>query len=168
MDNNEENMMVTNEKFDEVSNYYKKILDKVKLKLDNLFIQKQYDVLDSLYRLLVDKKHIPQLPPIDEKKSTSTTHPNSWINKYWSKNDINEKLKEAVEPDQVDVSSIKMNDTLSPLIWDGEEMNDDESKDYDDPLLYYDYGGEYLEVFTKGRVDFHFSLNNAIDVTNIL
>lgn len=41
-----------------------------------------------------------------------------WSSKYWSKHHISDVLKEVVEPDAVDVSSIRMNDTLNPLIWD--------------------------------------------------
>lgn len=45
----------------------------------------------------------------------------SWSSRFWKSNNISDVLKEVVEPDSVDVSSIKMNDTLSPLIWDSNE-----------------------------------------------
>lgn len=47
--------------------------------------------------------------------------PRSWSSRYWKGHSISDVLKEVVEPDNVDVSSIKMNDTLSPLIWESEE-----------------------------------------------
>lgn len=47
-----------------------------------------------------------------------TNNPRKWSSKFWKTNNISEILKEVIEPDVVDVSSIKMNDTLSPLIWD--------------------------------------------------
>lgn len=47
--------------------------------------------------------------------------PRFWSSKFWSKNNISDVLKEVVEPDNVDISSIKMNDILCPLIWESEE-----------------------------------------------
>ena len=44
--------------------------------------------------------------------------PRHWSSRYWSRNHISDTLKEVIEPDAVDVSSIRMNDTLNPLIWD--------------------------------------------------
>jgi len=45
----------------------------------------------------------------------------SWAGRYWKKHHISDTLKEIVEPDSVDVSSIQMHDTLNPLIWESEE-----------------------------------------------
>jgi predicted nucleotidyltransferase len=47
--------------------------------------------------------------------------PRFWSSRYWSRNNISDVLKEVVEPDSVDVSSIKMNETLCPLIWESED-----------------------------------------------
>lgn len=47
--------------------------------------------------------------------------PRSWSSRYWSRNNISDALKEAVEPNSVDVSSIQMHDNLNPLIWDDNE-----------------------------------------------
>lgn len=44
----------------------------------------------------------------------------AWAGKYWRKHHILDILKEVVEPDSVDVSSIQMHDTLNPLIWESE------------------------------------------------
>jgi len=48
-------------------------------------------------------------------------NPRKWSSKYWKKNNISDVLKEVIEPDAVDVSAIKMNDTLCPLIWEADE-----------------------------------------------
>jgi len=48
-------------------------------------------------------------------------NPRKWSSKFWKKNHISDILKEVIEPDAVDVSSIKMNDVLNPLIWESED-----------------------------------------------
>ena len=48
-------------------------------------------------------------------------NPRSWSSKYWSRNNVSDVLKEIVEPDVVDVSSLQMHDTLSPFIWENDE-----------------------------------------------
>jgi len=54
--------------------------------------------------------------------------PRFWSSRYWKKNNISDVLKEVVEPDTVDVSSIQMHDTLSPLIWDDDTLKPDVRK----------------------------------------
>jgi predicted nucleotidyltransferase len=49
-------------------------------------------------------------------------NPRAWSGRFWKKNNISDILKEVVEPDEVDVTSLKMNNTLSPLIWDGDVL----------------------------------------------
>lgn len=48
--------------------------------------------------------------------------PRFWSSRFWSKNNVSDVLKEVIEPDSVDVTSIKMNEALCPLIWDDETM----------------------------------------------
>lgn len=48
-------------------------------------------------------------------------NPRFWSSRYWSKNNISDVLKEVIEPETVDVSSIQMHDTLCPLIWESED-----------------------------------------------
>lgn len=48
-------------------------------------------------------------------------NPRSWSGRYWRKHNISDVLKEVVEPDIVDVSSIQMHDTLCPLVWGEDE-----------------------------------------------
>jgi len=45
-----------------------------------------------------------------------------WSSRFWSRNNVTDILKEVVEPDSVDVSTIQMHDTLSPLIWETDEV----------------------------------------------
>lgn len=49
-------------------------------------------------------------------------NPRFWSGKYWRGHNISDTLKEVVEPDNVDVSSIQMHDTLNPLIWDSNDV----------------------------------------------
>jgi len=48
-------------------------------------------------------------------------NPRSWSSRYWKGHNISDVLKEVVEPDNVDVSTIQMHDTLNPLIWETED-----------------------------------------------
>jgi len=48
--------------------------------------------------------------------------PRYWAANYWKRHNISDTLKEVVEPDNVDVASIQMHDTLNPLVWESEEM----------------------------------------------
>jgi len=48
-------------------------------------------------------------------------NPRFWSGKYWRGHNISDALKEVVEPDIVDVSSIQMHDTLNPLVWESDE-----------------------------------------------
>jgi len=52
----------------------------------------------------------------DEKKN-----PRAWSSRYWRTHNISDTLKEVVEPDNVDVSSIQTHDELCPLIWESDE-----------------------------------------------
>jgi predicted nucleotidyltransferase len=47
--------------------------------------------------------------------------PRYWSGKYWRGHNISDVLKEVAEPDNVDVSSIQMHDTLNPIIWESDE-----------------------------------------------
>lgn len=51
-----------------------------------------------------------------------------WSSKFWSKKNISDLLKEVIEPEAVDVTSIQMNDELNPLIWDGDILKSDVRK----------------------------------------
>ena len=51
----------------------------------------------------------------------NNNNPRRWSSKFWKNNNISEVLKEVIEPEAVDVTSIKMNDVLSPLVWESDE-----------------------------------------------
>lgn len=53
---------------------------------------------------------------------TSNKNTRSWSSRYWKTNNISDVLKEVIEPDTVDVSSIQTHDALCPLIWDESEI----------------------------------------------
>lgn len=48
--------------------------------------------------------------------------PRFWSGNYWKEHSISDTLKEAIEPNDVDVSSIQMHDTLSQLIWENDDL----------------------------------------------
>jgi predicted nucleotidyltransferase len=56
------------------------------------------------------------------------TTPRYWSCKFWSKTNVSDLLKEVIEPNEVDVTSIQMNDELCPMIWDGDELKADVRK----------------------------------------
>jgi hypothetical protein len=55
-------------------------------------------------------------------ETVQNKNPRSWSGRFWKKNNISDVLKEVVEPDEVDVASIQMHDTLSPLAWDDDRL----------------------------------------------
>jgi len=48
-------------------------------------------------------------------------NPRSWSSRFWKGHNISEVLKEVIEPDSVDISTIQMHGTLNPLVWESEE-----------------------------------------------
>jgi predicted nucleotidyltransferase len=50
------------------------------------------------------------------------TTPRYWSCKFWSNTPVKNLLSEIIKPDEVDVSALKFNDELNPLIWDEEEI----------------------------------------------
>lgn len=106
----------------------------------------------------------------EEKKN-----PRGWSASYWRDNNISDTLKETIEPDEIDVSSIQYHDTLSPLIWgkDGKlkedvrkilllnvkrflEFSDLENLDYKDMIL------------TGSMANYNYNENSDLDVHIIL
>lgn len=83
-------------------------------------------------------------------------------------------IKEVIEPDEIDVSSIKMNDALNPLIWDNEILKEDVRRAM---LLnakrFIEFAGiEKLKfqdiVFTGSMANFNYNENSDIDIHIIL
>ena len=102
-------------------------------------------------------------------------NPRGWSAPYWKDNNISDTLKEAIEPDEVDVSSIQYHDEKSPLIWgeDGKlkedvrkvlllnvkrflEFSDLENLDYSDVIL------------TGSMANFNYNENSDLDVHVIM
>ena len=55
-------------------------------------------------------------------------NPRSWSAPFWEKAHIGDVLKEVIEPEGVDVTSIKFNNDLHPLIWEKGQMKEDVRK----------------------------------------
>lgn len=53
------------------------------------------------------------------------TTPRYWSCKFWSKTPVKNLLAEIIEPDKVDVSLLKFNEELCPLIWDDMKIKED-------------------------------------------
>lgn len=101
-------------------------------------------------------------------------NPRFWSGSYWRKNNISDVLKEVVEPDTVDVSSIQMHDTLCPIIWDDEKLKPDVRK----TLLmnakrFIEFSdGENLKfndiMLTGSMANYNYNENSDLDVHIIL
>lgn len=90
---------------------------------------------------------------------------------FWKGVKVSDVLKEIIEPEAVDVSSIKMNDTLCPLIWETEDklkpevrkillMNAKRFIEYSDVenLKFNDI------IFTGSMANYNYNENSDIDV----
>jgi len=56
-------------------------------------------------------------------------NPRPWTNKYWASNNIFKTLEEVLNPQSIDVSSIKLHDKLNPDIWESDDkMKEDVRK----------------------------------------
>lgn len=101
--------------------------------------------------------------------------PRFWAAKYWRGHDISDVLKEVIEPDTVDVSTIQMHDTLNPLIWEADEtMKPDVRKSLlmnakrfiefcdADGLIFADI------ILTGSMANYNYNQNSDLDVHVIL
>lgn len=108
----------------------------------------------------------------DIKKDKKTVR--NWSSNFWSENNISDILKEVIEPEAVDVSSIKMNDNLSDIIWDGDDLKPEIRKlllmnakrfiefcDIDD-LKFYDI------ILTGSMANYNYNENSDIDIHIII
>ena len=108
---------------------------------------------------------------MDEAKKT----PRHWASRYWSRNHISDILKEVIEPDAVDVSSIRMNDTLNPFMWD---IDDKLKSDVRRTLLlnakrFIEFSDvenlKFVDVILTGSMaNFNYNDNSDLDVHIIL
>ena len=100
--------------------------------------------------------------------------PRHWSSRYWADKNISDALKEVVEPDAVDVSSIKMNDILNPLIWDNSEMKSDVRKSLlKNSKRFIEFSGvenlTYADVILTGSMaNYNYNDNSDLDVHIVL
>jgi len=102
-------------------------------------------------------------------------NPRSWSSRYWRGHNISDTLKEIVEPDNVDVSSIQTHDTLCPLIWESDEKIKPEVRE---TLLlnakrFIEFcNAEALEfkdiILTGSMANYNYNENSDLDVHVIL
>jgi len=102
-------------------------------------------------------------------------NPRFWSSKYWRRNDVSDTLKEVIEPDVVDVSSIQMHDTLNPLVW---ETDDKIKPDIRKILLlnakrFIEFAGiedlNFKDVILTGSIaNFNYNENSDMDVHIVL
>jgi predicted nucleotidyltransferase len=62
------------------------------------------------------------------KKNSGDTlqkNPRHWSNKFWANTHVKNLIAEIIEPDNVDVSLLKFNDELCPLLWDDLKLKED-------------------------------------------
>lgn len=59
---------------------------------------------------------------IDKKDAASIKNPRNWCGKYWNNTSIKQVLQEVIKPEDIDMSSIKMNDDLNPVLWDKNDV----------------------------------------------
>ena len=100
--------------------------------------------------------------------------PRYWSGKYWRGHNISDVLKEVVEPDNVDVSSIQMHDTLCPILWDEDVLKPDVRKTL---MLNAKRFIEFCDaenlkfndvIFTGSMANFNYNENSDIDIHVIM
>ncbi len=60
------------------------------------------------------KKHNKKQLPIIRRNSK----PRYWSSSFWNDNNVKDMISEIINPDEIDMSKIKMNDHLNPVLWD--------------------------------------------------
>jgi hypothetical protein len=58
-------------------------------------------------------------------KETVKPTARNWSSKFWHTNPIKNVLAEIIKPEEIDMSTVKTNDELNPILWDGEELKPD-------------------------------------------
>lgn len=62
---------------------------------------------------------------VDSRKPKNTSSTRMWSSKFWSNTPIKQALSEIIKPEEIDMSLVKTNDELNPILWDGEELKPD-------------------------------------------
>jgi len=102
------------------------------------------------------------------------TTPRYWSCKFWSKKNVNDLLKEVIEPDNVDVSTIQMHDELNPMIWDGDELKPDVRKTLlKNAKRFIEFSGAegltFADIILTGSMaNYNYNENSDLDVHIVL
>ena len=98
----------------------------------------------------------------------------NWHSKFWNSHNSSDVIKEAVEADSIDISSIQMHETLSPLLWNNDILKDDVRKQL---LLNVKRFIEFSElekykfidiILTGSLANYNYSENSDIDIHIIM
>lgn len=108
----------------------------------------------------------------DQKKDKTT--PGYWSCKFWSTKSVSDLLKEVIEPETVDVSSIQFHDELCPMIWDGDKMKEDVRKILlKNAKRFIEFSGledlKFKDVILTGSMaNYNYNENSDLDVHIVL
>lgn len=109
-----------------------------------------------------------------EKEKKNTT-PRYWSSRYWSKNNVIDVLNEIIEPDAIDVTSIQVHDTLSPLIWNPDKtMKSDVRKILlNNAKRFIEFSGVenliFVDVILTGSMaNYNYNENSDLDIHIVL
>jgi predicted nucleotidyltransferase len=103
------------------------------------------------------------------------TTPRYWSCKFWSKEKVSDLLKEVIEPESVDVSSIQYHDELNPIIWN--ENNKMRDKIREILLKNAKYFIEFSDlenlnfddiILTGSMANYNYNENSDLDIHIIL
>lgn len=94
---------------------------------------------------------------------------------FWDISNISNILKEIIEPEAVDVTSIKMNDTLSPLVWESDNKIKSEVRKIllKNAVRFIEYADvenlKYDDIIITGSMaNFNYYENSDIDIHIIM
>lgn len=96
------------------------------------------------------------------------------MQKFWENKNISDLLKEVIEPESIDVSSLQMHDELNPLIWDGDVMKSDVRKTILlNAMRFIEFSNvenlEYDDIILTGSMANHnYNENSDIDIHIIM
>lgn len=109
----------------------------------------------------------------DQKKDK--TKPGYWSCKFWSDKKVSDLLKEVIEPEEVDVSSIQYHDKLNPLIWnENGTLKDDVRKILlKNAKKFIEFSNledlEYKDIILTGSMaNYNYNENSDLDIHVIL
>lgn len=79
-----------------------------------------------VYEMDEENGNLNKLDLSEKKKKKNNKPPRYWSNKFWSKNKVDDIIKEIVEPKNVETGKLELKDTLNPNIFDeNDQMHPD-------------------------------------------